>query len=94
VLPAPASDDCVGHTLLFGLPGPLSKCGVSYVPGDIASFAEAAGHLLTDCARYRPALEQARQAHSWTAAADQYIKLYDGMRLTEKDQPAIRLPSV
>jgi hypothetical protein len=50
--------------------------------------------LLTDCARYRPALEQARQAHSWTAAADQYIKLYDGMRLTEKDQPAIRLPSV
>jgi glycosyltransferase involved in cell wall biosynthesis len=69
-------------------------CGVSYVPGDSASFAAAAGRLLSDSMSHRNALERARHDHSWTAAADQYIKLYDGPRLAEKDQPSIRPPSV
>jgi glycosyltransferase involved in cell wall biosynthesis len=54
------------------------QCGISYVPGDSASFAAAAGRLLADSTRYRAALETARHDHSWTAAADQYIKLYGG----------------
>jgi hypothetical protein len=68
--------------------------GVSYVPGDSASFAAAAGHLLSDGMSHRTAPERARRDHLWTAVADQYIKPYDGMHLTEKEQPAIRLPSV
>ena len=69
-------------------------CGVSYVPGDSASFADAAGRLLSDSMGYRNALEQARHDHSWTAAADQYIKLYGGPCAADKDQPSIRPPSV
>ncbi len=53
-------------------------CGLSYVPGDSASFANVAGLLLGDSSRFRNALEQARRDHSWTAAAGQYIRLYEG----------------
>jgi glycosyltransferase involved in cell wall biosynthesis len=52
-------------------------CGVSYVPGDSASFADAAGRLLADSTGCPAALAQARRDHSWTAAADQYTRLYD-----------------
>jgi glycosyltransferase involved in cell wall biosynthesis len=52
------------------------QCGVSYVPGDSASFADAAGRLLADGTSYREALTLARRDHSWLKAADQYIKLY------------------
>jgi glycosyltransferase involved in cell wall biosynthesis len=55
-------------------------CGLNYVPGDSASFAAAAQRLLSDSLSHRAALEQARRDHSWTAAADQYIKLYDALR--------------
>jgi glycosyltransferase involved in cell wall biosynthesis len=51
-------------------------CGVSYAPGDAASFADTAGRLLADSDAYRTALAQARHDHSWTAAGEQYIKLY------------------
>jgi glycosyltransferase involved in cell wall biosynthesis len=63
------------------------RCGVAYAPGDSASFAEALRRLLADCASYRAALEQARHDHSWTAVADQYIKLYNGISLTENIGP-------
>jgi glycosyltransferase involved in cell wall biosynthesis len=53
------------------------QCGVSYTPGNSDSFAEAAGHLLSSGVNFRAGLEQARHDHSWTTAADQYIKLYD-----------------
>ena len=53
------------------------KCGVTYIPGDSGSFAEATRRLLADAAGFRPALEQARHVHSWPVLADQYIKLYD-----------------
>ena len=53
------------------------QCGVSYTPGNSDSFAEAAGHLLSGGVNCRAGLEQARHDHSWTTAADQYIKLYD-----------------
>jgi len=53
------------------------QCGLTYIPGNSASFAEAAGQLLSGGADYRAALEQARHDHSWATAADQYIKLYD-----------------
>jgi glycosyltransferase involved in cell wall biosynthesis len=52
------------------------QCGVSYTPGNSDSFAEAAGHLLSGDVNCRAGLEQARHDHSWTSAADQYIKLY------------------
>ena len=55
------------------------RCGVTYAPGDSASFAEALGRLLADCAGCRAALEQARHDHSWSASVDQYLKLYGGM---------------
>jgi len=55
-------------------------CGVSYVPGDSASFADAARSLLAGSEKHLAALEQARHDHSWTAAADQYIELYDRQR--------------
>jgi glycosyltransferase involved in cell wall biosynthesis len=51
-------------------------CGVTYQPGDSASFAKAAALLLADGADYRAALEQAKHDHSWTAIADLYLKLY------------------
>jgi glycosyltransferase involved in cell wall biosynthesis len=51
-------------------------CGVTYAPGDSASFADAAGRLLTDSTGYQAALAQARHDHSWKAAAERYIKLY------------------
>jgi glycosyltransferase involved in cell wall biosynthesis len=51
-------------------------CGIGYAPGDSTSFAEAAGHLLADSGVYQAALAQARHDHSWTAAGEQYIKLY------------------
>jgi glycosyltransferase involved in cell wall biosynthesis len=47
------------------------------VPGDSASFADAARSLLAGGEKHLAALEQARHDHSWTAAADQYIALYD-----------------
>jgi glycosyltransferase involved in cell wall biosynthesis len=52
-------------------------CGVSYVPGDSASFADAAGRLLADSTGCPAALAQARHDHSWSAAANQYIELYE-----------------
>jgi glycosyltransferase involved in cell wall biosynthesis len=52
-------------------------CGVTYAPGDSASFAEAARRLLADADTFHPALEQARHAHSWNVIADQYIELYE-----------------
>lgn len=52
------------------------QCGVTYVPGDSASFAEAAKRLLENSKSFQPALEQARHAHSWSAAAEKYTKLY------------------
>jgi glycosyltransferase involved in cell wall biosynthesis len=52
-------------------------CGVSYTPGNSDSFAEAAVHLLSGGVNFHAGLEQARHDHSWTTAADQYIKLYD-----------------
>ena len=58
-------------------------CGVSYVPGDSASFAAAAKSLLADPATHRPALERARRDHSWSAAAGQYLELYGGRPLAE-----------
>ena len=51
-------------------------CGVSYIPGDSASFADAAQRVLPDGVSFRMALETARHDHSWMAAADQYIRLY------------------
>ena len=54
-----------------------SPGGVSYVPGDSASFADAARNLLAGSERHLAALEQARRDHSWTAAADQYVRLYE-----------------
>jgi glycosyltransferase involved in cell wall biosynthesis len=54
------------------------QCGVSYAPGDSVSFAGGAERLLADAARYRPALEKARRDFSWTSAAGQYLKLYEG----------------
>ncbi len=53
------------------------KCGVTYTPGDSASFADATRWLLADAAGFRPALEQARRVHSWNVIADQYIELYE-----------------
>ena len=52
-------------------------CGVSYVSGNSASFAAAAERLLSGSVNCRPALEQARHDHSWTSAADEYIRLYE-----------------
>ena len=52
-------------------------CGVSYVPGDSTSFADAARSLVAGSEKHLAALEQARHDHSWTTAADQYIRLYD-----------------
>jgi glycosyltransferase involved in cell wall biosynthesis len=52
------------------------RCGVTYTPGDSASFAGALGRLLADSDSCHAGLEEARHAHSWTAIADQYIKLY------------------
>jgi glycosyltransferase involved in cell wall biosynthesis len=69
-------------------------CGVSYVPGDSASFAAAEERLFSDGASHLPALKQARHDHSWTAVADQYIKLYDGERMVEAVPMAIRPPFV
>jgi len=54
----------------------LYPCGVSYAPGDSASFANAAGRLLADSGAYQAVLAQARHDHSWTAAGEQYIRLY------------------
>ena len=54
-------------------------CGVSYVPGDSASFADAAQRLLAGSENYLPALEQARHDHSWNAAANQYLELYENL---------------
>ena len=54
-------------------------CGVSYVPGDSVSFADAAQRLLAGSENYRPALEQARHDHSWNAAANQYLELYQNL---------------
>ncbi|HTQ51904.1 MAG TPA: glycosyltransferase [Candidatus Acidoferrales bacterium] len=51
-------------------------CGVSYVPGDSASFADAAARLFADRAGCQAALAQARHDHSWKVTAEQYIKLY------------------
>jgi glycosyltransferase involved in cell wall biosynthesis len=53
------------------------KCGVTYTPGDSASFADATRWLLADAAGFRPALEQARRVHSWNVIANQYIELYE-----------------
>lgn len=52
------------------------KCGVSYVAGDSASFADATRYVLENTQSFRAALEKARTEHSWTVAADQYIQLY------------------
>jgi glycosyltransferase involved in cell wall biosynthesis len=52
------------------------KCGITYVPGDSASFADATRRLLTDVAGFRPALEQARHTYSWNVVVDQYVRLY------------------
>ena len=54
------------------------QCGVTYVSGDSVSFADATTHVLSSVGTYSAALEQARHDHSWTAAANQYIKLYEG----------------
>ena len=51
-------------------------CGVIYAPGDSASFGEAANRLLADNTGFQAALARARHDHSWTIAAEQYIKLY------------------
>ncbi len=59
------------------------KCGVTYMPGDSASFADATRRLLADAASFHPALEQARQAHSWNVLTDQYIELYESLRERE-----------
>jgi glycosyltransferase involved in cell wall biosynthesis len=55
-------------------------CGVSYVPSDSASFALATRSLLADSKNYLAGLEQARRDHSWNAAANQYIELYESLR--------------
>ena len=52
------------------------ECGVSYIPGNAASLAESVKHLFADKGRFRTGLERARHDYSWTAAADQYLKLY------------------
>jgi glycosyltransferase involved in cell wall biosynthesis len=51
-------------------------CGVTYVPGDSASFAGSARRLLVEGHDFRAELQQARQAHSWKAAAERYLELY------------------
>jgi glycosyltransferase involved in cell wall biosynthesis len=51
-------------------------CGVTYAPGDQASFAEAAQRLLADASVFQPALERARRDHSWSSAAAKYMDLY------------------
>jgi glycosyltransferase involved in cell wall biosynthesis len=59
-------------------------CGVSYVPGDSASFTDAAGRLLADSTGCQTTLAQARHDHSWSAAANQYIELYESLRADGK----------
>ena len=51
-------------------------CGLTYGPGDSASFAEALNRLLSGDRDFRPELERARHAHSWTVTVDQYLALY------------------
>ena len=63
-------------------------CGVTYTPGDSASFVDAAGRLLAGSEHHLAALEQARRDHSWSAAANQYIALYESSRADGK-APAI-----
>ena len=53
------------------------QCGVTYAPGDSASFAAAATRLLADTAGFHAALERARHEHSWSAITSHYIRLYD-----------------
>jgi glycosyltransferase involved in cell wall biosynthesis len=55
-------------------------CGVTYAPLDEVSFANAAHNVLSDNAKYRAALEQARHDHSWNSAADKYLELYADQR--------------
>jgi glycosyltransferase involved in cell wall biosynthesis len=52
-------------------------CGVTYVPGDGASFAKATKLLLAKRMSFQPALERARHDHSWSAAAEKYASLYE-----------------
>jgi glycosyltransferase involved in cell wall biosynthesis len=54
-------------------------CGVTYTPGDSASFADAARNLLAGSKNHLATLEQARRDHSWKAAAEQYIELYESL---------------
>jgi glycosyltransferase involved in cell wall biosynthesis len=51
-------------------------CGVTYTPGESASFAAAAQRLLADTSVFQAALERARRDHSWSSAADKYLELY------------------
>jgi glycosyltransferase involved in cell wall biosynthesis len=51
-------------------------CGVTYVPSDSASFAEAARRLLAEPGGFHDALDRARRDHSWNSAAAKYIGLY------------------
>jgi glycosyltransferase involved in cell wall biosynthesis len=51
-------------------------CGAGYAPGDSASFAQAAGKLLANCAAYDRGLRQARDDHSWRGLVGRYITLY------------------
>ncbi len=60
------------------------RCGVIYVSSDSASFALAARSLLADNIKYLAGLEQARRDHSWNAAANQYIELYESLRAAGK----------
>ena len=55
-------------------------CGVTYAPGDSASFALAAQPLLANPAAFHDALARARRDHSWQSAADKYIDLYEAGR--------------
>jgi glycosyltransferase involved in cell wall biosynthesis len=51
-------------------------CGATFSPGDSASFAQAAEALLARPEVYQPALERARQAHSWDVVVQRYLQLY------------------
>jgi len=54
------------------------KCGVSYVAGDAASFAEAVKRVLANPEEFQPGLNQARRDHSWSTLIERYMELYQG----------------
>jgi glycosyltransferase involved in cell wall biosynthesis len=53
-------------------------CGLTYKPGDSASFAETVARLLTNTTAFRAALERAQHEHSWAVITNYYLELYAG----------------